>query len=183
MRASRSFTDTGHDLQPVLAQYWWVLFLRGALAVAFGVVTLAWPDLSFAVTLVFVGTWLLADGVVASLQAFTSTHRWPHFLDGALSLLAAAIVLFYPGIGGLALMETIAWWLIAKGIVQVLITLRFGGTHTAARLLGVLGVATTGFGVFLAHDPTDAMGMMRVIAGFAVLLGLSFVALGWWFER
>jgi len=183
MRAPRSLTDTAHDLQPVLAQYWWVLFLRGALAVAFGVITLAWPDLSFAVTLVFVATWFVMDGVVASLQAFTSVNRWPHLLDAALSLLAAAMVIFYPGIGRFALTLTIAVWLIAKGTAQVLIAFRFGGTHTAAWLLGVLGVATAGFGSFLAQDPADALGMMRMIAGFAVLLGLSFVALGWWFER
>ena len=28
-----------------------------------------------------------------------------------------------------------------------------------------------------------ALGLMTLISGFAVALGLSFVALGWWFER
>jgi len=183
MGASRPFIETGHDLQPVLAQYWWVLFLRGALAVAFGIITLAWPNLSLAVILVFVATWFFVDGVVGLLQAFTSAQRWPHILDGSLSIAAAAVVIFYPGIAGLALTLTIAFWLIAKGMAQVLIAFRFGGTHTAAWLLGVVGVASAGFGTFLAHDPADALGTMKLIAGFAVLLGLSFVALGWWFER
>jgi uncharacterized membrane protein HdeD (DUF308 family) len=183
MRESRLLTETAHGLQPVLAQYWWVLFLRGALAVTFGIVTLAWPHLSFAVLLVFVATWFFVDGVVALLQAFTSTKRWPHVLDGSLSIAAASVVIFYPGIAGLALTLTIAFWLIAKGIAQVLIAFRFGGTHGAAWLLGVLGVTTAGFGTFVAHDPAAGLGMMKLISGFAVLLGLSFVALGWWFER
>jgi uncharacterized membrane protein HdeD (DUF308 family) len=183
MRASRSLTDTAHELQPTLAQYWWILFLRGALAVAFGIITLAWPQASLAVIHVFVATWLLVDGVVASLQAFTSRQRWPHVVDGSLSMAAAAVVTFYPRMSGLALTLTIACWLFAKGVTQVLIALRFGGSHAAAWLLGVLGVATAGFGAFLAHDPSDALGMMSLISGFAVLLGLSFVALGWWFER
>jgi uncharacterized membrane protein HdeD (DUF308 family) len=183
MRASQPLEETAHGLQPVLAQYWWVLFLRGALAVAFGSITLAWPDLSLAVMLVLVATWLLMDGVVALLQAFTATQRWPHVLDGSLSVAAAAVVIFYPRIAGIALTLTIALWLIAKGLAQVLIAFRFGGTHTAAWLLGVLGVSTAGFGAFLAHDPANALGAMQLIAGFAVLLGLSFVALGWWLER
>jgi hypothetical protein len=35
----------------------------------------------------------------------------------------------------------------------------------------------------LAHDPADILGVITLISGFSVLLGLSFVALGWWFER
>lgn len=183
MRTARLRPHDVQGLEPVLAQYWWVLFLRGALAVAFGSITLAWPDLSFAVILLFVGIWLFADGVVALLPAFTSAARWPYVVDGSLSIAATAVVVLYPNIGGLALTLTIAFWLVAKGVTQVLIALRFGGTHTGAWLLGVTGVTTAGFGAFLAHDPTDALGMMALISGFAVLLGLTLVALGWWFER
>jgi uncharacterized membrane protein HdeD (DUF308 family) len=178
-----SLSNGAHGLQPLLAQYWWVLFVRGALAIAFGSTTLVWPDLSFAVLLLFVATWFFADGVVALLQAFTSAQRWPHLLDGALSIGAGAFVIFYPAVAGLALTVTIALWLMAKGIAQVLIAFRFGGTHQGAWLLGVLGITMAGFGAFLGHNPADALGLMTLISGFAVALGVSFVALGWWFER
>jgi uncharacterized membrane protein HdeD (DUF308 family) len=160
-----------------------VLFVRGALAVAFGITTLVWPELSFAVLLTFVAAWFILDGVVAFLQAFTSEQRWPHVLDASLSIAAGAFVVFYPAMAGLALTMTIAIWLMAKGAAQLLLALRFGGTHQAAWLLGVLGITTTGVGAFLAHNPADALGLMTLISGFAVVLGLSFVALGWWFER
>jgi uncharacterized membrane protein HdeD (DUF308 family) len=183
MPTSRLLPEGLHDLEPVLAQYWWVLFVRGALAVAFGIITLAWPDLSFAIILLFVAAWFLADGVVALLQAFTSLRRWPHVLDGSLSIAAAAFVIFYPHMAGMALTMTLALWFMAKGVTQVFIAVRFGGTHEGAWLLGVLGITTAGFGAFLVHDPVDAVGMLTLISGFAVILGLSFVALGWWLER
>jgi uncharacterized membrane protein HdeD (DUF308 family) len=183
MRASRLLSDHAPELGPVLAQYWWVLFVRGALAVAFGAITLTWPSLALDVIVLFVATWFAADGAVAFVQAFTSARRWPHVLDGSLSIAAAAFVIFYPRMAGLVLTLTIAMWLIAKGVAQVLIAFRFGGTHAGAWLLGVLGITMAGFGAFLAHDLNDALGMMWLISGFAVLLGLSFVALGWWFER
>jgi uncharacterized membrane protein HdeD (DUF308 family) len=182
MRASHFYDDI-YGLAPLLAQYWWVLFVRGALAVAFGIATLAWPELSFAVLITFVAAWLLLDGVVAFLQAFTSEQRWPHILDASLSIAAGSFVVFYPAMAGLALTMTIAIWFMAKGAAQLLLALRFGGTHQAAWLLGVVGIATAGFGAFLAHNPADALGLMTLISGFAVVLGLSFVALGWWFER
>jgi uncharacterized membrane protein HdeD (DUF308 family) len=178
-----TFSDGVHGLEPLLAQYWWVLFVRGALAVVFGLTTLVWPDLSLAVLHWFVATWLLADGGVALFQAFTSARRWPHLLDGMLSIAAGAFVIFYPGMAGLVLTMTIAIWLMAKGVAQVLLAFRFGGTHQGAWLLAVLGITTAGFGAFLAHNPADALGLMTPISGFAVVLGLSFVALGWWFER
>ena len=183
MSGTSTFPAGIHGLEPLLAHYWWVLFVRGALAIVFGLTTLVWPDLSFAVLLMFVATWLLADGVVALFQAFTSAQRWPHVLDGMLSIAAGGFVIFYPGMAGLALTVTIAIWLMAKGAAQVLLAFRFGGMHQGAWLLGVLGITTAGFGAFLAHDPADALGSMTLISGFAVVLGLSFIALGWWFER
>ena len=172
-----------HGLEPLLAQYWWVLFVRGALAVAFGITTLVWPELSFAVLHLFVAAWFLLDGVVALFQVFTSEQRWPHLLDASLSLAAGVFVVFYPAISGLVLTMTIAVWFMAKGVAQVLLAFRFGGMHQGAWLLSVVGITTAGFGAFLAHNPADALGLMTLISGFAVLLGLSFVALGWWFER
>ena len=183
MNATRPITDDLHGLQPLLAQYWWILFVRGALAVAFGMTTLVWPELSFAVLLLFVAAWFLLDGVAAFLQVFTSEHRWPHILDGSLSIAAGAFVVFYPAMAGIVLTMTIAIWFMAKGLTQVLLAFRFGGTHQGAWLLSVLGITTAGFGAFIAHDPVDALGLMTLISGFAVLLGLSFVALGWWLER
>lgn len=180
----RLLPDRFHGLEPLLAQYWWVLWLRGALAVAIGLVTLAWPDLSLAVLLLFVATWFFADGAIALLQTFTSPQqRWPHVLDASLSFGAGAMATFYPQMAGTVLTLTIAAWFFAKGTTHVLLAIRYGGTHTGAWLLGVVGVTTAGFGAFLAHDPAGAAGSMALISGFAILLGLAFVALGWWFER
>jgi hypothetical protein len=72
---------------------------------------------------------------------------------------------------------------VAKGITQAVIAIRFGGTHAAAWMLAVVGIATAGFGVFLAYDPARAAGSIALLSGFAIVLGVSFVALAWWFER
>ena len=140
-------------------------------------------DARFAVLLALVAGWFCADGVVAFVKSFTAERRWPHVLDGSLSIAAAVFAFFYPAMSGIVLTLTIAAWLMTKGVTQTLLAIRFGGMHTGAWLLGVLGIMTTGFGAFLAHDPADAFSVITLIAGFVVLLGLSFVALGWWLER
>jgi uncharacterized membrane protein HdeD (DUF308 family) len=183
MQPSSPLSYRVHDLEPLLSQHWWVLFVRGALAVVFGLATLVWPELSLAVLIAFVATWFFLDGVVALFQAFTSAQRWPHILDGSLSIGSGAVAILYPQMAGWVLTLTIAFWLVTKGAAQVVLAFRFGGMHPAAWLLGVLGITTAGFGAFLAHDPADALGMMAFVSGFAVLMGLSLLALGWWFER
>ena len=59
----------------------------------------------------------------------------------------------------------------------MLLAFRFGGTHQGAWLLGVLGITTAGFGAFLAHNPADALGLMTLISGFAVVRTAEALAL------
>jgi uncharacterized membrane protein HdeD (DUF308 family) len=108
------WSDHADGLEPLLAQYWWILFVRGALAVALGLTTLVWPDLTFDVLLLFIASWFLADGFVSFIPVLTSPPRWPHVLDASLSIAAGAFVIFYPAMTGLVLTLTIAVWLMAK---------------------------------------------------------------------
>jgi len=57
-----------------LAENWWLLLIRGILAIAFGVLVLLWPDLTL-LTLTFLwGAYAIADGIFA-LGAATAAHR------------------------------------------------------------------------------------------------------------
>lgn len=63
-----------------LARNWWLLSLRGACAVVFGVLALVWPGATLlALTLMFAG-YVLADGVLSLAAAFrggiTVAPRW-----------------------------------------------------------------------------------------------------------
>jgi len=43
---------------------WWVFMLRGVLAAVLGVVALFWPTLTIKILVLFVGAYLIADGVM-----------------------------------------------------------------------------------------------------------------------
>ncbi len=58
---------------------WWMLLVRGILALLFGILTLVWPHLTLIVLVAFFGAYSLVDGifaVVVSLQERQLTSRW-----------------------------------------------------------------------------------------------------------
>jgi uncharacterized membrane protein HdeD (DUF308 family) len=49
----------------ILTRHWWMVALRGVLAVLFGLATFLWPALSLAALVLLFGAYALVDGVVA----------------------------------------------------------------------------------------------------------------------
>ena len=53
-----------------LAKKWWLLLLRGIVAVLFGILAFAWPGLTLVTLVIFYGAYALVDGIVALAAAF-----------------------------------------------------------------------------------------------------------------
>ena len=58
-------------MQSTLAQSWWLLLLRGIIAIVFGVLALAWPQVTLVTLVLFYGAYALADGIIALAVAVT----------------------------------------------------------------------------------------------------------------
>jgi uncharacterized membrane protein HdeD (DUF308 family) len=56
------------EIASAIRQHWWLFLLRGIAAIAFGVLTLAWPGATLAVLVAFMGAYALVDGVGAGVQ-------------------------------------------------------------------------------------------------------------------
>ena len=68
------------NLLNVLARNWWVLAVRGVLAILFGVVVLVWPEIGLPVIIALVGAYMLVDGIFSILNGFrdrnTNLNWW-----------------------------------------------------------------------------------------------------------
>ncbi|WHI51557.1 DUF308 domain-containing protein [Microbulbifer sp. MLAF003] len=74
MSTDTSSLPSGPILQ-VLSANWWLLLLRGLIAVIFGVLTFIWPGLSL-LTLVFLfGIYALLDGIFSLVAAVMGRHK------------------------------------------------------------------------------------------------------------
>ena len=133
----RDMTST--DATQAVKALWWLVLIRGVLAVLFGLYALFSPAAAL-LALVFVfGFYAIMDGVAAIAVGFrhrrTSHWGW-HVVQGVVSLIAGLIALFWPGPTLLALVLIIAVWSIVLGVDGD----RRGLPRAAARLV-VVGVA------------------------------------------
>ncbi len=168
------------ELTTELARYWWALVLRGVLALLLGIMAFAWPGLTLAVLVLMIGAWLVVDGIFTAVHGLRAEgSRWRHFLYAAVSIAAGLYVLFYPGLGTLALLYVIAFWSILKGVLEISMAIRLRREIEHEWLLGLAGLLSVVFGALLIVLPvTGALAVAWIIGIYAVIFGLCLVALG-----
>ena len=154
---------------------WKVLVARGALAMVFGIVAMAWPlETATALALLW-GIWALADGFGALAQAFWpgagSGPRWLLAATGVIALIAGVVAVTSPAMTAVALTWVLGIWLIARGVIE-LVTAAMTRTGVPRGLLVVVGLLDLLLGVLFAANPGKA------VTGIAVVLGLTALAWG-----
>jgi uncharacterized membrane protein HdeD (DUF308 family) len=179
----------GRSLLSSLADNWWLLLLRGLVAIAFGVIAFVWPGLTLvALTLVW-GAYALADGILALWAALAATggdtsKRWWLALGGVASILAGLVAFFYTGMTALVLLMFIAAWAIVIGIVLIWGAIELWKVLDDAWLLGLNGALAIAFGVLLVARPGDgAVAVVWMIGWFAVVFGILHIALAFRLRR
>lgn len=172
-----------------LADYWWLLLLRGVAAIAFGVLAFFWPGLTLvALTLVW-GAYALADGILALWAAIAARGgetgtRWWLALGGVVSILAGLIAFFYTGMTALILLMFIAAWAIIIGAILIWGAIELRKVLDDAWLLGLNGVLAIAFGVLLFAQPgAGALALVWMIAWFAIAFGILQIVLAFRLKR
>jgi uncharacterized membrane protein HdeD (DUF308 family) len=165
-----------------LARYWWMVALRGAAAVLFGLVALIWPDVTLLALVVLFGAYSLVDGVVAIAAAFGPNAGGRRFwlaLQGIAGVLIGAITFIWPGVTTLVLLALISAWAVVTGVLQVLAAIRLRREIHGEWLLALGGVLSVLFGIALVVWPASgALALVVLIGAYAVVFGVVLIALG-----
>ena len=69
MTSSNAAPSLEGFVKSALHRSWWLLLLRGIAAVAFGVLTFVWPQISLLTLIMVYGIYALADGILALIAA------------------------------------------------------------------------------------------------------------------
>jgi uncharacterized membrane protein HdeD (DUF308 family) len=114
------------------------LVLNGVVAVALGVVVLAWPDLTALALLYLIGAYALAVGLleIAAAMEFRDVlrHEWLLVLSGLVSTLFGLLIVIRPGDGAVVLAVVISAYAIVYGALLVALALRLRGLAHAGAL-------------------------------------------------
>jgi len=170
------------DLAETLSRNWWVLLLRGIVAILFGALTFLQPGISLASLLLLFGAYALADGVLAAWTAIT--HRkdrenwWVLLLEGLVGIGVGALALIKPGLTALALLFYIAIWAITTGVLEIVAAVRLRKEIEGEWALILAGLASVAFGVLLMARPgSGALAVLWIIGSYALVFGVLLVIL------
>lgn len=166
-----------------LSQNWWLVVLRGVLAILFGILAFVWPALTWLTLVILFGVYAIVDGVVAIITGVMRTKdtpRWWIFLvEGLVDIGAGVIALVLPELATLVLIYMIASWAVITGILEIVAAIRLRNEITNEWMLGLGGLVSIALGVLLFLQPVaGSIAIIWTIAAYALIFGILLVILG-----
>ena len=171
-----------------IARGWWVLAVRGGLAVLFGLLAFLVPGAALTVLVIYFGAYAFMDGVFALLTAARFTHtdeRWGLLLvEGVVGIIVGLISFVHPAATALALVYLVAAWAVLTGIVEIAAAVRLRRVIAGEWALGALGVVSVLLGIGLLAAPGAGLAVIAwMIGAYALLFGVGLLLLAWRLRR
>ena len=162
---------------------WWVVVLRGVLAVFLGFAALIWPEATATTLILLVAAFVLIDGaltLVAALRAREDRSRATlGAIEGTTGLVIGLIALLAPQIALGVLAVLVGLWAIVTGVLEVASAVRLRGELRSAWLLGLAGALSILLGIAIILSPSAGVVLITVLVGvYGLLAGVSLVGLG-----
>jgi uncharacterized membrane protein HdeD (DUF308 family) len=177
----------------ILARNWWVVWLRGAAGIIFGLATFFAPNISLAVLVLVFGAYAFADGLLAVISAVrgrgVSNRWWVVLLQGLAGISVGVLTLVWPDITTLALLYLIAAWAVLTGALEIAAAIRLRKVISGEWLLALSGIASVALGVMLMLFPgPGAVAVVLWIGAYALVSGALLIAVAfrlrfWWRTR
>lgn len=157
------------------------LLWRGLLAIAIGIVSVAWPNITVGAFVIVFAVFAFLAAVNDAMLAFSGSRAGAvagYLLLSLLSLAAGVVALIWPGITALVLVIWIAAWAVVTGIVETVLAFRSGETAGERALWAITGLVSIALGVVLFIRPDiGAVSLATVFGLFSIFYGVSALVL------
>src|SRR5262249_20642103 len=152
----RSYPAEIEAMSIALAENWWVVALRGVIAILFGAVAFLLPGTTILSLVLVFSAYMILDGIfaiLAGIRAAQQRDRWGlMILEGVVDIAAGVIAFLWPGITVLAFVILAAAWALLSGGLMLAAAFRLKLDH-GRWWLALGGLASIIFGVMLAIAP------------------------------
>jgi len=161
-------------------RYWWMLLIRGIVAVLFGLAAIVWPGLTALVLVYLFGAFAFVDGIVAvvvSMQERAIVPRWWVLLiEGIVGILIGILTFFSPAVTALALLYLIAVWAIITGILEIAAAFSMRRALVLEWTLAIAGILSILLGILLAIQPASGiLAVVWIIGIYAIVFGVLLI--------
>lgn len=159
----------------------WIVIVRAVIAVLFGVLILAAPALILKAVGIYVGIWLIIDGILSIVNAVSAKkaqRSWGWELAGGIAYVVVGLIIFIAPFGfalasGIVILWMMAFGMIVRGITE-LVSKSLNGW---VKVLGVIDIVFALFMmVMLFSNPAAAVGALIWIVGiYTVMFGIFII--------
>jgi uncharacterized membrane protein HdeD (DUF308 family) len=161
---------------------WWVLLLRGLLAVVLGVLVFTKPVWALGIVMLAFSIYVLVEGASDLFAAIIGWRhrddRWLLLLQGLIGIGVGVVTLRTPALTAVLLIFLIAAWALATGVLRIVEGVRLRREIQGEVWLLLGGVASVIFALLVMMRPlAGAVAMVRVIGAYALILGMTEVML------
>jgi uncharacterized membrane protein HdeD (DUF308 family) len=157
------------------------LLWRGLLAIAVGIVSVAWPNVTVGAVVILFAVYAFMAAITDTMRAFSSGRAGPvvgYLLLAALSVVAGIVALAWPNITALVLTIWVAAWALVTGIIEAALTFRQGAAAGERAMWALSGLVSIALGIVLFIRPDiGALSLATVFGLFSIFYGVSAVVL------
>jgi uncharacterized membrane protein HdeD (DUF308 family) len=156
---------------------WWVLLLRGVVAILFGILAFAMPGLTIVTLVLLYGIYAFADGITALWVGATS-RAWWLILVGLLGVVIGIYTFVFPGITAIVLLYIIAGWASARGVLEIITAIQVRKEIENEWILIIGGIFSILIGIALFVNPgAGALALVWLIGVYAFIFGILMIIL------
>lgn len=172
----------------VVREKWWMWVLRGIFSVLLGAVLLLWPIHTVGLVIVFLGFFLLFDGLVSGFVAFAQRRRasrwgW-YLLEGLLGAAIGLLAILHPQWLLLTALIIIAIWAIGSGMLRIVTGVALRKEVTQVWMILLSGILSVCIGLLILFLPREALiALLWIISVILLFNGGILVALGLQLKR
>jgi uncharacterized membrane protein HdeD (DUF308 family) len=178
-------TVEGGVIREILHGAWWVMLLRGILAIILGLFAFFKPACMLIGIVQVMGLFFLLDGILLIISAIAGHmggSRWLALLGGIFYILAGSAIFSSPLLSALlteaCVIYLMAFFVLVTGIMRIATAMRLWQTSAHKWLLLVEGVIGIIFAIILIESPiVSAVVLMRIVGVIAVVLAISMIIL------
>jgi uncharacterized membrane protein HdeD (DUF308 family) len=166
----------------MLSRNWWLIVLRGVCAIVFGILAFISPRATLQALILLWGAYAFISGLLAfagALFGSSGTPWWVLVLEGVVSIAAAAVAIFLPGLTAIGLLYLMAGWAIITGALEIEAAIELRREIKGEVWLALAGIASILFGLLLIMRPgVGVLAVIWMIGAYAIAFGGILVVLG-----
>jgi uncharacterized membrane protein HdeD (DUF308 family) len=170
-------------MDELLGRAWWMLALRGAAGILFGLLALFWPGITLLLLVAMFAAYALIGGIAAVSAAIRHrsirTDWWIPLLLGLCTIAAGLIAVAAPGVTAFVLIAVMGANAIVTGVLDIIAWVRLKRRGRRQWLLLFIGILSALFGVFVLVVPgAGALALVWMIGTYAIVTGALLLVLG-----